>query len=164
MNDNLEPTSVELKQARQIADAMVPRTDAQREQRDEITQKIFDVMMSMKNPENEFDASILENEAASLKNEAIALAKEMPRPSNVLLFDDCIPLKDVEVITDGEWRIALHEFDSLTVPSGTNITINSVAMLMIILKFPHGLELRLRKEHFPEDGIPIHELPSITDE
>ena len=162
MGDTLEPQHPALRQARQIANAMVPRTSEQSDLRQEITGRIFDVMMRMKEPETAYDTSALEGEAEALKQEAIALAKEMPRPGTVLLFDDCIPLRETEVVTDGEWRIALHEFDSLTIPSGTPLKVNSIGMFMVILSFPNGLVLRLRKENFPIDGIPIKDFPSAT--
>jgi len=164
MTDSLEPTNPDLRSALTLVRSMTPRSVEDKERCNELSQRIFILMMQMRdNTGHAFDALQCDQAAATLKEEAIQLSREMPRPNFVLTLSDCshLPLTEVEI--DGDFRLQPygHNTNSVMIPSGTKISMRTLAGSFVVLTLPGGVQLflGLSEEHFPLDGIPVRAMP-----
>jgi len=164
-NTPQENLSAAIERARRTINQLNPRTQDQIEMEQELSTRLIEMLMSSQQVDDGIvNESSLVADVEIIRKDAVRLLKEMPAPERVLLFSDCISHenRDREFTVLGQWIISLNKSDSLSIPHDTKFTIRSVAQFMVIMKFANGIELKLKKESYPQDGIPVQEFEPFS--
>lgn len=141
-----------------VVNRLAPRDVDQIDTQRELSARLFTVMMEQS--KGEIDAPAALEQIEEVRLQALAHLKGVMSPgTHVLLLQDCVEQHDGEFVTDGPLSFTLGEYDWLEVPHRTPIRIRTLAAgLRIIVTLPGGVELRLSRETYPLDGIPVQKI------